>query len=297
MGVLLPIPPLALAVAGLEPSSVGLAGVAFASGVRGAAGSARVDLRAAIDLARKSGYRGLVLDATDPQTRPRDLDQSARREIGSLLRRHDLACAGVDVFVPVEHFTDAARVDRAVSAVIGAIELAGDLGGGSRVVNVTLPEADALGVRSAVQQHASRLGVRVADFSMSAGATGASAPSEPDGPIGVGVDTAALLIAGHDPIMRCAALAGAPGIGGGVASASRPRAAPLVCVRVIDVSRSLVGMRVAPGSADGKLDAPALAATLGSLGYAGPAVVDLRGVRDQARAAVESPRAWGAGVR
>lgn len=327
MGVLLPIPPLALAVTGLEPLSAGLAAAGSATSGSAVAGAPRVDLRGAITVARQAGYRGLVLDATDPQTRPRELDRSARREIASLLRRNDLACAGVDVFVPAEHLKNPATVDRAVNAVLGAIELAADLASAFRVVNVALPTTDALGVGAALREHAEHVGVRIADFAFetlanvkprgeavpsataknqlvspasadpvdASGVRGTDDASPREG-VGVGIDTAAAILAGHDPIMLCASLAGPSGMAGGAGKTGHATSR-LVCVRVTDVSRSLGGMRVALGSPDGRLDVSALAATLGSVGYDGPVVVDVRGVRDQAKALAAAPAAWSADVR
>lgn len=70
----------------------------------------------------------LTLDATAPGFRPRQLDHSARRDLASAIRRAELSLAGVDCFVPTEHLEDAATRDRAASAILAAVELAGQIG-------------------------------------------------------------------------------------------------------------------------------------------------------------------------
>ena len=88
------------------------------------------------------GARAVTLDAG--VLRARDLDRSARRDVASMLRRAQLALAGVDAWVPPEHVGRAETAARAIAAVVGACELASELaplvGGGSRaVVSIMLP--------------------------------------------------------------------------------------------------------------------------------------------------------------
>src|SRR5690606_31973157 len=61
--------------------------------------------RAAINWAAAAGWRAITLDATAPDTRSRALDNSARRDLASALRRAELAFAGLDLWIPAEHFT------------------------------------------------------------------------------------------------------------------------------------------------------------------------------------------------
>src|SRR5690606_35381914 len=84
--------------------------------------------RRSIDRLHELGFRFIQLSATHPGLRPRELDQSARRDLLATLRRRERSPAGVDLWIPPEHFADAAQVDRAVAAAIAAIELAADLG-------------------------------------------------------------------------------------------------------------------------------------------------------------------------
>lgn len=283
MTALLPIPRLSLAIAGLEPASVGVSAAAIDPGASRATQAPRPELRAVITLARTVGYRGLVLDATHPQTRPRDLERSARREIGALLKRNELSASGVDLFIPSEHYLDSARIDKAVHAALGAIELASELAtlsdAGAGVVSVALPRFEAADARSGalravlqtMEQKAALVGVRIADVAAGSGGWAL----EPESPLGVGLDCAAALLAGEDPSLLAARLG-----------------ARLVSVRITNVSRSLAGVRVAPGAVDGQLDTGALAACLTAVGFNGPVVVDLRGVPRQAAAVSDASKAW-----
>jgi len=76
-----------------------------------------------------SGYRCVQLDARILDMRPRLLDRSARREVAFLLRRAQLDVSGLDLWIPPTHFGDPVHVDRAVGAVIEAIEFAAELSG------------------------------------------------------------------------------------------------------------------------------------------------------------------------
>ncbi|MFZ9880777.1 MAG: hypothetical protein ACO3QC_05185, partial [Phycisphaerales bacterium] len=55
------------------------------------------DVRVALELVSRLGYRGAQLSAADPATRPRDLGASARRDLAAALARSELACAGIDL--------------------------------------------------------------------------------------------------------------------------------------------------------------------------------------------------------
>lgn len=148
------------------------------------------DPRAALKQAAGLGLRHVQLSATQPGLRPRELDRSARRGLSATLRQLELTCSGIDLWIPSAHFTDAAKVDRAIAALLEGIELAADLG---RVpVSVLLP-ATGEGVGQAIEavaRAAQRLGVTVADH--------AAPPSDHAG-IGVGIDPAACLAASLQP--------------------------------------------------------------------------------------------------
>lgn len=101
-------PPLSLSIAPL---------VAGADGVR-----------RAVERARELGYRCVQLSAATQGIRPRELDTRARRDLAALLARHGLALSGLDLMIPPEHWADPAQLDRALSATLAAIALAGDLG-------------------------------------------------------------------------------------------------------------------------------------------------------------------------
>src|ERR1043165_6678148 len=123
--------------------------------------------RPAIEWAASLKYRGIQLDATMPGLRPRDLDRSARRDVGTLLRRLGLSLSGLDLWIPEGDFVDPARVSRALGAMESAIELAADLRGAAEsrdpVLSVRLPAEIDASTRSQLASAADRSGVRIAD--------------------------------------------------------------------------------------------------------------------------------------
>jgi sugar phosphate isomerase/epimerase len=206
---------------------------------------------------------------TTPGMRPRDLDGTARRGVVSELRRLELHCTGVDAWIPPGHFLDRATVDRAIGAVEQAILLASDLAGsregfGGRsmpVVSLLVPTekeagegvagselSQALAVLRAKAEHA---GVTLADHAL---------PSRAG--VTVGIDPAAALATGGDPVAL-------------VVAAGRR----LVTARLVDCFRSgLRGPILEPGEA--RLDVEAYRVALSVVGYEGPLVVDGRQWRD-----------------
>jgi hypothetical protein len=154
---------------------------------------------------RDPRVRGLALDAARPDCRARDLGRSARRDLAAMLRRTELELAGIDLFIPPEHYTDPVRAERAFETVeqtaILAAELARLVAGRSRpVVSITLtaslPEHEREALTAVFEKH---------------GAIGAD--HTPDSPhpsawLGTGIDPAACFLAGADP----AALATQPGV-------------------------------------------------------------------------------------
>jgi sugar phosphate isomerase/epimerase len=258
---MIPRPTLAVSLAGLERDS----GAPWAAGAR-----------AAIDWAAGAGFRAVQLDAAAAGVRGRDLDRSGRRDLAALLRRSQLALAGLDLWVPPEHFADPARSERAVAALTGAIELAADLarlveGSPQAAVSVVLPAALDDEIRAAIEGAAQSRGTRLADHACHVGKADAprSQPA-PEAPLGIGIDPAALLLAGQDPAVA-AAKAGAA----------------LVSARLSDAS--LVG-RAPAGT--GRLDETAYLASLSVAGYGRPLVLDLRGVANQDAAARSALARW-----
>jgi sugar phosphate isomerase/epimerase len=220
-----------------------------------------MDPRAAVEWAAGLGYRAVQLDGAASGVRARDLDRSGRRDLAALLRRLQLGFSGLDLWIPAAHFVDAGNAGRAVDATVQALELAADLarlvGSDGAVVSISLAEKVPGAVIEALSAAADRVGARVADHQWPARSV------ESGSLVGVGIDPAALLAAGADP----------------VAEVSRLSAAP-IAARLSDLGP---GGRVAAGS--GKLDVLAYQVVLATKGYVRAAVVDLRGVREQENAA------------
>lgn len=228
-------------------------------------------MRTMVEWVAGAGARGVQIDATMAGVRPRELDRSGRRDLASLLRRVELVCTGVDVFVPPEHFASPQHADRAVSSVLGAIEMAADLAAlssGSIVtrlsraagaVSLTLPDKTPPDVLAAIAAHASTCGVSVANFAWPI------AEESGDGTIGVGLDPATAMAAGEDPIALAARLG-----------------KRLAGARLSDLAKGVGAGRVAPG--EGRLDVGAYMVTLATTGYTGAAVLDLHGLRTPGRA-------------
>ena len=97
--------------------------------------------RSALDRLAGMGFRSVQLSAAQPGLRPRELDRSGRRDLLTRLQRLQMPAAGLDLWIPTEHFLDPARVDRAMAAVGTAIELAADLG--RCTVSLVLPGVEA----------------------------------------------------------------------------------------------------------------------------------------------------------
>ena len=237
-----------------------IAGARFAGGVTR-------DPRALVEWAKADGVRGLVLDGTLPTMRARELDRSARRDLSALVRRLGLVLGGIDLWIPPRHFAEGAYVDRAVAAVLGAADLAGELSDllgqtrGSTAVAIELPaelHADAARMLTA------DLPVRVIDHRVGAepgGRTGVGT--------GVGIDPAAVLMAGGEPSGALLKLAGRG-----------------VLARLSDagsVGRCVVG--------DGRLDVRGYAMAAAASG-ASAVTLDLRGLDDAEAARDAALRAW-----
>jgi len=205
-----------------------------------------------------AGARAVQLDAAMPGLRPRELSGGERRGLAAFVARSGAAVSGVDLFIPPEHFTSAAHVDRAVGALADAIGFASDLG--RVVVGTRLPAEAAPDVVKEIEHAAARSGVVVADHVFPPRAMGDGAFLQ------VGIDAASALL-------------GAQSIEAVILSLARPPAA----ARLTDVGPT---GPVAPGA--GRLDVLAFVSALAARRYAGFLVADLSGIADQATAAAKA---------
>jgi len=213
--------------------------------------------RRAIEWAAGLGYRAVQLDATAAGIRPRELDRSARRDLAALLRRHELSVSGLDLWAPASHFAHGPDTGRALAAVAAAAELAAELrtliGGSSRaVVAIALAAKPAEGVLTALAGASEHTGAAIADHAW------------PPAHEAVGIDPAAMLLAGADPAAEILRLAAVP-----------------VTARWTDLGPA---GRTARGR--GRLDVLAYDVALTTRGVPGPRIVDLRDLKDQRAAAV-----------
>lgn len=230
------------------------------------------DVAAAMAWAAANGIRGVQLSATHPQTRPRELGVSARRDLRATLSRHELQASGIDLWIPPAHYGDPAHADRAVDAVRAACALASDLG--RMPVSLELPPpamaADGTPVPAesiaAIAAAADRSGVTIADAS---GALGCPWP-----PIGICMDPAAVLANGEDPV-----------------SAAAKAGRRLAAARLVDLLRS--GMRGPPGGKDGaRLDLLGYRVALEAAGFGGLPVIDARQWQDPHGGVLACMHAW-----
>ncbi|MEY2716332.1 MAG: hypothetical protein RIT24_2675 [Planctomycetota bacterium] len=217
-----------------------------------------VDTRAALEWLGAAGYRGVQLSATDPETRPRELSMSARRDLAATMTRLELTCSGIDLFIPPAHFADATHMGRAFEAAEAAIEFAGMLGR----VPVTMPLApkDSCDFLSAMTAVASRHGVDLLLPIVEASELEMLSP-----PCAASIDCAAVLAAGGDPsalVFRAQARLGG--------------------LRLVDLGRT--GLR-APilEPRESRLDALALRIALDTVVFARSPVVDARQWTDPAQ--------------
>ncbi|MEY4116836.1 MAG: hypothetical protein RLZZ116_164 [Planctomycetota bacterium] len=209
------------------------------------------DTRTALEWLGAAGYRGVQLSATDPETRPRELSMSARRDLAATMTRLELACSGIDLFIPPAHFADPAHMARAFEATEAAIEFAAMLG---RVpVTVPLAPKDAGDFLSAMTAAAARHGVDVLLPIVEPNELELLSP-----PFTASVDCAAVLAAGGDPAaLACRAQAR---LGG---------------VRLVDLGRA--GLRVPIlEPRESRLDALALRIALDTIAFTRSPVVDAR---------------------
>ena len=159
--------------------------------------------KAAIEQICAMGARGITLDASAPDFRPRALTRSARRDLAASLRRRELTFTGLDLWIPPEHFADAINVHRAIDAVAQAselsVELASLVGSSSRpVVSVLLPTDMNETDRLAIGTNAQRVGAIIADHQPEHREQTEPALEHVAG-IGIGIDPAMILMTGTSP--------------------------------------------------------------------------------------------------
>jgi hypothetical protein len=199
--------------------------------------------REAMQAIHDAAFRAVQIPVTGPgRLIPRQLGDSARRDVCATLRRLELKAAGVDCWIPAAHFNSSDSVDRAVAAVVDACSLAGAIERCS--VSVLLPVDIDGAVLETLLAGASRFGVRLIDFAI-----------PPAGGCGMGLDPALVFAQGEDPLMLA-----------GTCDAAR----------VSDLSQ---GVRSVPGQSGGQLEMAAYKAALDVVGHAAVAL-DLRQLPD-----------------
>lgn len=214
------------------------------------------DPRAALSRLGQAGYGFVQLSATMPTMRPRELDRSARRDLRARLSRCGLRVAGVDLWIPPEHYLASAHCDRAIGAVLQAIELAADLGRVS--LSLKLPPGLDDRALHAIRQQADTCSVSMADH------------GEADNDLDTGVDPAELLAAdGPGPALVVC------------------RSTRLIAARFSDSNGS---QRVTPGT--GLLDAEAYQVALLTARSLHAVVLDLRELVDPWTAAEQARSIW-----
>ncbi len=229
-------------------------------------------LRTALTRARGLGVRSVVLNAAAPGLRPRELGRSARRDVVSTVRRAGLEVAGLDLFVPPAHFADDESSDRAVHAMLGAIEFATDLAGLAEcapIVGTLLPrDEEAEDAVRAVASAADHAGVRLADHAWP--------------PLGT-------TLPGIAPALDPATAMLAEGLEASPAKLAARHAKELAGARLSDLDAS---GRAEAGT--GRLKVPDYLVSLAVGGYLGPVAIDVRGLSDPWAAAQRTAEAWNA---
>ena len=225
--------------------------------------------REAFATLRELGISGVQWPAMRAGLRPRDLDASGRRDLQSTLRRHELSMSGVDLWIPPEHFGDAGRVDRVVSAVEESVRFAAQFG--RCPVSLRLPGAPAEGeaghesVFASLAAIAERHGVAIADHAV---------PVTKRDSIAMGVDPVAWLAAGHDPAAIAIEHAGA-----------------IAAARLADLDRG--GLRSPVGDpSQGRLDVVRYRVGLEVAGVRALVVIDHRQWSDPIAGVRRSAEAW-----
>ncbi len=243
-----------------------------------------------IDLIHSLGAKGITLDASTPDLRPRALTRSARRDLAASLRRRELAFTGLDLWIPPEHFADPTHTHRAIDALSQAATLTTELatlvaGRSQPVLSIVLPEEMNPTDRAAIGAIAQSTGAQIANHQPQSSASSESTsesspePSEPTPGIDIGIDPVMILLTGNSP---------GKAITHASSQTSSQSSTRLASVRLSDLNsmgRCPVG---APGS---KLDLQSYA---GALLVAGKEwiTLDLRALPDPIAATTQAHQAW-----
>lgn len=213
------------------------------------AASLGTDLRVICDRLHREGWRAIQLSAAMPGTRPRELGASARRDLAATLRRTELIPAGMDLWIPQEHFLDSATVDRAIASFDAACSLASDLG--ISALSVVMPDPAQVDeqVLEVIQGSSVKHGVLIADHRI---------PYADVNEIeAAGIDPAACLSVDRDPVDVVLELS-----------------ARLVAPRLSDLATT--GFRGVPGGSGGRLDIQAYRASVATVLPNSHMTLDLR---------------------
>ncbi|MEM1355239.1 MAG: hypothetical protein AAGH88_10190 [Planctomycetota bacterium] len=232
-------------------------------------------VRTALARLGAAGFSSVQLDAALSGTRPRELDSTARRDLIATARRAGLTIGGLDLFIPRDHYTDPAHVDRATLATLAAIELAGDLGRAPLSVNLPI---DSLhdDVEAALVAGLEASGVTLVVHAEDQLEALANWLGKIDSDlIGAGLDPAVCLGGRSDPTQTVQAMIG-----------------QLAGARLSDNPRGLAdGSRCLVGSGDLDLMSYRISLDLAPR-RRGPVVLDLRGLSQPLDAAALARRAW-----
>jgi sugar phosphate isomerase/epimerase len=237
----------------------------------------------AFDWISSAGFRSVQMDAAVAGLRPRELSERSRKDLVAAMSRRGLAVAGLDLFIPRKHYTDAAQVDRAVAVTVEAIGLAHDMG---RVpLHLGLPVKGLTeDVKNALLEAADGRGVRLCVHCEDQWEAGLEWVGQEDARrMGLSVDPATLLGLGKDPVKTVHQ-------GSKVLAGARLSDA-LLQAEAGDGGSVGSGIRCAVG--EGELDVMMYRVALDLVkGRSGPVVLDLRGLMHAAQAAKAGLKAW-----
>jgi len=237
----------------------------------------QIDIRKALAMIAEASFESVVLDVSLKGIRPRELDQRARKDLLAAIARAGLRLGGVELFVPRKHLLASDTVDRAVSALLEAIELTGDLarqaGRLSLVTALPLGKLDEQTVKFLIEAAEGR-GIALAvhgESDLESAVAWAESLSLPS--VGLAIDPATLLLQGQDP---CEVL--------------QQQSKYLLSARLSDADVGQ-GQRTPVGQGDLDVMAYRISADLAKQ-RVGPMVLDLRGAGPGGAAMQQAAKAW-----
>ena len=234
------------------------------------AGSAR---RAITQIA-EAGFTAIQLDAAMPGLRPRELDTSARRDLLATLARTGLSLAGIDLFIPPDHYSDPAHLDRAAEANHAALSLAAELGRVPLTLNLPIDQADASLVNATTAAADDCGSPLVICSTQNTEQLLSWIKQHGDGVASAAIDPATLLMARSDPAQAAQQLTGSLGV-----------------ARLCDATRGQSDSRSPVGQGDLDLMAYRVSIDLAQSRH-GPVVLDLRALSSPLAAASLARVAW-----